>query len=64
MLVIGGCLENILLTKFQILFLESLSDHSDMFRTRAKGLHRQMWWKNCKVRIRNGTEKYRTYSNI
>lgn len=30
---------------------ESLSDHSDMFRSRAKGLHRQMWWKNCKMKI-------------
>ncbi|VDI46358.1 vesicle-associated membrane protein 4-like [Mytilus galloprovincialis] len=30
---------------------ENLSDHADMFRSRAKGLHRQMWWKNCKMKI-------------
>ncbi|RUS84953.1 hypothetical protein EGW08_007264, partial [Elysia chlorotica] len=28
---------------------ESLSSHSDMFRTRAKVLHRNMWWNNCRV---------------
>ncbi|XP_059157693.1 vesicle-associated membrane protein 4-like [Physella acuta] len=30
---------------------ESLSSHSDMFRTRAKNLHKNMWWKNCRMRI-------------
>ncbi|GFO45728.1 vesicle-associated membrane protein 4-like [Plakobranchus ocellatus] len=30
---------------------ESLSSHSDMFRSRAKGLHRTMWWNNCRMRI-------------
>ncbi|KAK3732490.1 hypothetical protein RRG08_030690 [Elysia crispata] len=30
---------------------ESLSSHSDMFRSRAKSLHRNMWWNNCRMRI-------------
>ncbi|CAL1537815.1 unnamed protein product [Lymnaea stagnalis] len=30
---------------------ESLSSHSDMFRTRAKSLHKNMWWKNCRMRL-------------
>ncbi|XP_056012774.1 vesicle-associated membrane protein 4-like [Ostrea edulis] len=30
---------------------DSLADNSDMFRSRAKGLHKKMWWKNCKMKI-------------
>ncbi|XP_012943839.1 vesicle-associated membrane protein 4 [Aplysia californica] len=30
---------------------ESLSSNSDMFRSRAKSLQRNMWWKNCRMRI-------------
>ncbi|XP_052789712.1 vesicle-associated membrane protein 4-like [Mya arenaria] len=35
--------------------LQDKSDHlasnSDMFRSRAKALHKTMWWKNCKMRL-------------
>lgn len=30
---------------------ESLSNSSDMFRTRAKGLHKKMWWQTCRMRL-------------
>lgn len=30
---------------------DSLASNSDMFRNRAKALHKTMWWKNCKMRI-------------
>ncbi|XP_055898783.1 vesicle-associated membrane protein 4-like [Biomphalaria glabrata] len=30
---------------------ESLSSHSDMFRTRSKNLHKAMWWKNCRMKL-------------
>ncbi|XP_022315783.1 vesicle-associated membrane protein 4-like [Crassostrea virginica] len=30
---------------------DSLAGNADMFRSRAKGLHKKMWWKNCKMKI-------------
>lgn len=30
---------------------DSLAGNSDLFRSRAKGLSKKMWWKNCKMRI-------------
>ncbi|XP_071097538.1 vesicle-associated membrane protein 4-like [Haliotis cracherodii] len=30
---------------------DSLASNSDMFRSRAKGLQRSMWWKNCRMKI-------------
>ncbi|XP_045194535.1 vesicle-associated membrane protein 4-like [Mercenaria mercenaria] len=30
---------------------DSLANNSDMFRNRAKALHKTMWWKNCKMRL-------------
>ncbi|KAH3797226.1 vesicle-associated membrane protein 4-like [Dreissena polymorpha] len=30
---------------------DSLANNSDMFRSRAKALHKNMWWKNCKMRM-------------
>ncbi|XP_064616702.1 vesicle-associated membrane protein 4-like [Liolophura sinensis] len=30
---------------------DSLASNSDMFRSRATGLRRQMWWNNCKVKL-------------
>lgn len=41
-----------------------------MFRSRARGLHKKMWWNNCKVRETNHENytifnllKYTYYSN-
>ena len=28
---------------------ESLSSNADVFRVKARGLQRQMWWKECRV---------------
>ncbi|XP_041368700.1 vesicle-associated membrane protein 4-like [Gigantopelta aegis] len=30
---------------------DSLAGNSDMFRSRAKGLHRTMYWKNCRMKL-------------
>lgn len=30
---------------------DELSSHSDMFRSNASTLRKQMWWKECKMRI-------------
>ncbi|KAK6194410.1 hypothetical protein SNE40_000047 [Patella caerulea] len=30
---------------------DDLANNSDMFRTRAKGLHKSMWWKNCRMKL-------------
>lgn len=30
---------------------DSLASNSDIFRNRAKALHKNMWWKNCRMRI-------------
>lgn len=32
---------------------DSLAGNADMFRSRARGLHKKMWWNNCKVRDTN-----------
>ena len=30
---------------------DSLASNSDIFRNRAKALHKNMWWKNCRVSL-------------
>lgn len=30
---------------------DSLASNSDMFRSRAKALHKTMWWKNCRMKL-------------
>lgn len=30
---------------------DSLSSNSDMFRSRAKDLRKNMWWKNCRMKL-------------
>ncbi|KAL8567059.1 hypothetical protein ACOMHN_047955 [Nucella lapillus] len=30
---------------------DSLASNADMFRSRSKSLHHNMWWKNCRMRI-------------
>ncbi|XP_062606036.1 vesicle-associated membrane protein 4-like [Saccostrea cucullata] len=30
---------------------DSLAGNADMFRSRARGLHKKMWWKNCKMKL-------------
>ncbi|KAK7094873.1 vesicle-associated membrane protein 4-like [Littorina saxatilis] len=30
---------------------DSLVNNADMFRSRSKSLHHNMWWKNCRMRI-------------
>lgn len=32
---------------------DNLAGNADMFRSRARGLHKKMWWNNCKVRETN-----------
>lgn len=39
--------------KFFFTSADNLAGNADMFRSRARGLHKKMWWNNCKVRETN-----------
>lgn len=30
---------------------DNLAGNADMFRSRARGLHKKMWWNNCKMKL-------------
>ena len=36
-------------SKLYVNISDHLAHNSDMFRSKAKALHKTMWWKNCKV---------------
>ena len=38
-------------------FSDNLASSANMFRSRSKSLHRNMWWKNCKVGVTRLVEK-------
>lgn len=56
--------------KFFFTSADNLAGNADMFRSRARGLHKKMWWNNFKVRETNHENysifnllKYTYYSN-